>query len=205
MSRPSPSVLADSILAVDAGATRLMKQAVLIAAAVLFITAAGHIRIPMWPVPVTMQTFAVLVVGATYGPALAGMSLGAYLSLGSLGAAVFTGNGVAQGGLAYMVGPTGGYLIGFATAAIVVGWLARQGWDRSVARLGAALLVGNMIIYLFGLPWMAWLFAEEKGMAWVVQWGLTNFLVGDLIKLAFAVALLSLLRNLTSGRYPSGN
>lgn len=195
MTASRSSVLADTFLRTESSAARLARQAMLVVAAVLMITAAAHVRLPMWPVPVTMQTFAVLLVGAAYGPALAGASLAAYLGLGALGIAVFTGNGVAQGGLAYMAGPTGGYLAGFLVASVVVGWLARRGFDRSVARMALALLAGNAIIYLFGLPWMAALFAEDKGMAWVMQWGLVNFLPGDLLKLALAAALMPLLRN----------
>lgn len=195
MANPRTSVLADTFIASDGGAMRLAKQAVLVMMATFLITASAHVRIPMWPVPVTMQTFAVLLVGVAYGPALAGTSLLAYLGLGAAGIAVFTGNGAAQGGLAYMTGPTGGYLAGFLIAAVVVGWLARKGWDRSFMRMAAAFLAGNAIIYLFGLSWMAALFAEEKGMTWVVQWGMANFLPGDLLKVALAAAIVPLISN----------
>lgn len=188
-------VLADAFLDNSTGAGRLARQALIVAAAVVLITAAAHVRIPMWPVPVTMQTFAILTVGAVCGPALAAASLGMYLFLGALGVAVFTGNGEAQAGLAYMVGPTGGYLVGFLLAAVAIGWLARRGFDRTMPRLALALLAGNAIIYLFGLSWMAYLFADTKGMGWVMQWGLLNFIPGDLIKLALAAAVVPLVRN----------
>jgi biotin transport system substrate-specific component len=165
------------------------KQALLVLAGVAALTIAAKIRVPMWPVPITMQTFAVLVIGAAYGMRLGFATLAAYLALGALGLAVFTGE---SAGLSYMMGPTGGYLVGFAVAAGVMGWLAARGWDRSVAGMAGALLIGNAVIYAFGLPWMAHLFAAEKGMAWVLQWGMTNFLLGDALKLMLAAVVLPL-------------
>jgi biotin transport system substrate-specific component len=171
------------------GTSLRVKQALLILLGVAALTIAAKIRVPMWPVPITMQTFAVLVIGAAYGMRLGLATLLAYLALGAAGLAVFTGEGA---GLAYMMGPTGGYLVGFAVAAGVMGWLAARGWDRTVGRMGGALLIGNAVIYAFGLPWMAWLFAAERGMAWVLEWGMTNFLLGDALKLALAALVLPL-------------
>ena len=168
------------------GASLRVKQAVLVILGVAALTLAANIRVPMWPVPITMQTFAVLTVGAAYGARLGLVTLLAYLALGAAGVSVFTGEGA---GLAYMTGPTGGYLAGFAVAAGVMGWLAQRGWDRSVLSMVAALLIGNAIIYAFGMPWMAYLFLAEKGAAWVMQWGMTNFLLGDALKLALAALL----------------
>lgn len=148
---------------------------------------ASNIRIPFWPVPVTMQTFAVLMLGATYGARLGGLTILAWLALGAAGVAVFSGD---QAGLAYLAGPTGGYLLGFLAAGVVMGALARRGWDRTLPRMVGALLIGNAVVYAFGLPWMTWLFAAEKGMAWVMQYGLINFLVGDLLKLVLAAMVL---------------
>lgn len=175
-------VLADAVIAPG-----LLRDLALAGLGVMLLVAASGIRIPFWPVPVTMQTFAVLVLGAAYGPRLAGMTLLAYLGLGAAGVTVFAGG---SSGLAYMAGPTGGYLAGFLAASIAMGWLARRGWDRSVTRMAAALLAGNVIVYVFGLPWMAWLFAADRGMAWVIQYGMLNFLLGDALKLALAALLL---------------
>ncbi|MBM1222363.1 biotin transporter BioY [Ponticoccus sp. SC2-23] len=179
-------VLIDTFGARD-GARHLIKQAALVALGVLAIAIAAQIRVPMWPVPVTMQTFAVLTVGAAFGARLGLVTLLAYLALGAMGAAVFTGEGA---GLAYMMGPTGGYLLGFAVAAWAVGALARRGWSQSVTGMIGALLIGNAIIYAFGLPWMAYLFLAERGAEWVLQWGMTNFLLGDAIKLMLAALLI---------------
>jgi biotin transport system substrate-specific component len=171
------------------GMSLRVKQALLILAGVAALTIAAKIRVPMWPVPITMQTFAVLVIGAAYGMRLGVATLLAYLAVGAAGLAVFTGE---SAGLAYMMGPTGGYLVGFVAAAGVMGWLAAHGWDRTVAGMGFALLIGNAVIYAFGLPWMAWLFWAERGTAWVLQWGMTNFLLGDALKLALAALVLPL-------------
>jgi biotin transport system substrate-specific component len=181
-------VLSEALWPVD-GLNLRVKQVLLVLAGVALLTVAAKIRVPMWPVPVTMQTFAVLVIGAAYGPRLGVATLLAYLALGAAGLAVFTGQGA---GLAYMMGPTGGYLVGFAVAAGVMGWLASRGWDRSVEGMAGALLIGNAVIYAFGLPWMAYLFAAERGMAWVMQWGMTSFLLGDALKLALAALVLPL-------------
>lgn len=168
------------------GAALRLKQVALVVLGVAFMYAAAKTRVPMWPVPITMQTFAVLTIGAVYGMRLGLVTLLAYLGLGALGVAVFTGEGT---GVAYMAGPTGGYLVGFAVAAALVGWLAQRGWSQSVTGMIGALLLGNIVIYAFGLPWMFHLFAETKGTAWVMQWGMINFLPGDLLKLALAALL----------------
>jgi biotin transport system substrate-specific component len=181
-------VLAEAIGPANGTALRV-KQALMVVAGIALLTLAAKIRVPMWPVPATMQTFAVLTIGAAYGMRLGLATLLGYLLIGALGFNVFTSSSAESYGLTYMMGATGGYLVGFAVAAGVMGWLARQGWDRSVLRMAGALLIGNAIIYAFGLPWMAHLFAAEKGMAWVMQWGIANFLIGDALKLALAALL----------------
>lgn len=166
-----------------AGAGLRAKQAALVVAGIVALVLASNIRVPMWPVPVTMQTFAVLTIGAAYGMRLGLVTLLGWLVLGALGVAVFSGE---SAGLAYFAGPTGGYLVGFAVAAGVMGALARRGWDKSVTGMAGAMLVGTGVYYAFGLSWMAWLFLADKGAAWVVQYGMTNFLIGDALKLVLA-------------------
>jgi biotin transport system substrate-specific component len=172
-----------------------IRAALLVALGVLAISIAAKIRVPMWPVPVTMQTFAVLTVGAVVGARLAGLTLLAYLALGLAGVAVFTGE---SAGLAYMAGPTAGYLLGFLAGAVLVGFLAERGWSRSVPGMLGALVLGNVVIYAFGVPWMAWLFAAERGWDFVWQWGMTNFLVGDALKLALAALVVPAFWKLTA-------
>ncbi len=165
------------------------KSVALVAFGIAALVVMSKIRVPMWPVPVTMQTFAVLVLGAAYGLRLGLLTVLGYLALGAAGFAVFAGE---SAGLAYMAGPTGGYLMGFVAAMALMGALARRGWDRRPLSMAAALLAGNAAIYGCGLAWMAWLFAADKGMGWVLQYGMLNFLPGDALKLALAAMVMPL-------------
>ena len=151
-------------------------MAVLVGIALL--TASAHIKIPFYPVPLTMQTLIVLGIGMTYGVRLGGATLLGYLSAGLIGLPVFAGGA----GMAYMMGPTGGYLAGFFAAAVVLGALAERGWTRSWATAAAAMLMGNVIIYLIGVGWLSSLIGWEKA----VQFGLLPFLYGDALKLIIA-------------------
>jgi len=184
-SSSSTSVLADQVWQADKSAL-WVKRMVLVALGIAALAIASKIRVPMWPVPATMQTFAVLSIGAAYGMRLGLVTLLGYLALGVLGVSVFAGSGT---GFAVLAGPTGGYLIGFAVAAGVMGALARRGWDKSFGKMMLAMLIGNAVIYAFGLPWMAFQFLEAKGAAWVLQWGMTNFLLFDALKLLLAAML----------------
>ena len=149
---------------------------------------AAQIAIPMWPVPITGQTFAVLLVGAVLGASRAAVSMIAYFSMGAIGLPVFTG---AVAGVSF--GTTFGYQVGFIAAAAVVGWLAQLNWQRKVSGVLASFLIGNGVIYLFGLPWLAFALAN-LGMASnassVLAAGLIPFLLGDAIKMALAAAVL---------------
>lgn len=165
------------------GTAKIAKDVALVVAGIALMTLAAKIRVPMWPVPITMQTFGVLTIGAVLGLRLGLFAMFGYLALGALGFAVFTGE---NAGLAYMAGPTGGYLVGFVAAAAIMGYLARRGWDRSVGSMAAAMLIGNATIYVFGLAGMAMIFLADKGAAWVLQYGFTNFMVGDALKLVLA-------------------
>jgi biotin transport system substrate-specific component len=149
----------------------------------------AKIEVPFYPVPMTMQTFAVLVIGMAYGWRLGGATLLLYLAEGAAGLLVFAGTPEHGVGLAYMVGPTGGYLVGFLVAAVAVGWLAERGWDRSVPRTLAAMLAGMVIIYLFGLAWLGTVIGWDKP---VLAFGLTPFLPAEAFKIALAVVVLPL-------------
>lgn len=182
------------------GAARLARQAMFVAAGVAALTLAAKAQVPVWPspVPVTLGTFAVLGLGAAYGPRLGLATILAYMGLGALGADVFAGSSSGATGLAYMTGSTGGYLVGYVLAMMALGALARQGWDRSVGRMALAMLVGNALIYVPGLLWLHGLVAGglfdpatyESAWAQTLAWGLTPYLVGDAIKLALAALLL---------------
>ena len=166
------------------GARGVALRAALVALGVLVLALSAKIAVPMWPVPITMGTFAVLTLGAAYGPGLGLATILAYLGMGALGADVFQGSGGEVTGLAYMVGGTGGYLAGYALAAVALGLAARHGWDRSVPRLALAMLIGNVLIYLPGLLWLGQIYGWDQP---ILAWGLWPFLIGDALKLALAV------------------
>lgn len=170
-------------------AARWLRAAILVALGVAAMAIAAKIRIPFWPVPITMQTFVVLVVGASYGAGLGAVTILAYLAVGALGFDIFTSSSAEANGISYMMGGTGGYLVGFVLAAFVLGKLAEAGWDRSVPKMALAMLIGNAIIYIPGVLWLGYLYAD-KGWDWVMKWGLTNFLAADAMKLALAALLL---------------
>lgn len=175
-------VLSETLLPA-AGARLWLKRAALVALGVAALTVAANIRVPFWPVPITMQTFVVLGLGAAYGLRLGVATVLGYLLLGALGFGVFTGEGA---GLAYMAGSTGGYLVGFLMAAAFLGWAARQGWDRSVPMMALAMLGGSALIYAPGVLWLGVLFGFDQP---ILAWGLYPFLLGDALKLALAALL----------------
>ena len=168
------------------GTAQLLKQAVLVVAGILILAICAKIKIPMWPVPVTMGTFAVLTIGAAYGPRLGLTTILGYLIIGALGFDVFAGSSAEKFGLTYMMGGTGGYLVGYVLATLALGALARKGWDQSVVKMGAAMFVGNVLIYIPGLIWLGMLYGWDQP---ILQWGLTPFLIGDGLKLALAALL----------------
>lgn len=161
-------------------------QIALVAMGVLLLAVCAKISVPMWPVPITMGTFAVLGLGAIYGPRLGLATIAAYLITGTLGFNVFTGSTAQEYGLSYMAGGTGGYLLGYVFATIVMGLLARQGWDRSPLKMAGAMLLGNIAIYVPGLLWLGILYGWEKP---ILAWGLYPFIIGDLLKLSVAAIL----------------
>jgi biotin transport system substrate-specific component len=163
--------------------------ALIIGGAVLTAVAA-QIAIPMWPVPITGQTFAVLLVGAVLGASRGALSMITYFSLGAAGLPVFTG---AAAGITF--GTTFGYLVGFIAAAALVGWLSQLHWHKKISGVVASFTIGNAVIYLFGLPWLAFALANlnlASDITAVLTAGLMPFLVGDAIKIALAAAALPL-------------
>ena len=178
---PTVPVLGDALWPAN-GPAMWARRAVLLVLGVLVLTLAAKVQLPVpgSPVPVTLGTLGILAIGVAYGPALGLATVLAYLLLGASGVAVFAGE---KAGLIYMMGGTGGYLVGYALAALTLGALARRGWDRSVVWMALALLLGNIVIYLPGLIWLRG-FAES--WAQTLAWGLTPFLIGDGLKLALA-------------------
>ena len=153
---------------------------ILIAVAVAALAISAQIKIPFYPVPVTMQTLVVLLVGMSYGLRLGAASLASYLVLGAMGAPVFASGA----GLAYMVGPTGGYLAGFFVSAVIMGMLAERGWSQKVFLVAGAMIIGHATIYLMGAGWLSTFIGLEKA----ITAGVLPFLYGDLLKLVIAAA-----------------
>jgi biotin transport system substrate-specific component len=173
-----------SVLWPASGQSRLLRALALVVLGSLLLTASAKIMVPFWPVQMSMQTFAVLIIGAAYGSRLAFATVAAYLAQGAAGLPVF-GLG---GGLAYFAGPTGGYLVGFLVAATLVGWLAERGFGRHVVTALVAFLAGDAVIFLFGVGWLAVLIGPGPAIAG----GLVPFLPAEVLKIALAVALLPL-------------
>ena len=169
-----------------------LKRAALLGFGIAFLVIAAKIRVPLWPspVPITMGTFAVMTLGAAYGPRLGLATILGYLLIGALGFDVFANSSATANGLNYMLGGTGGYLLGFVLATLAMGLAARRGWDRSIGRMALAMLVGNALIYVPGLLWLGHLYGWQKP---ILAWGLTPFLFGDALKLALAALALPLL------------
>jgi biotin transport system substrate-specific component len=152
----------------------------------LLLTASAKAQFPMWPVPMTMQSFVVLVLGMAYGTRLAAATVALYLMQGALGLPVFAGTPEKGIGIAYMAGPTGGYLAGFLVAAAAMGWLAERGWDRTLVWSVAAMTVGTVLLFACGVSWLAVLIGWETAVAA----GLMPFLIGSVLKLALAALIL---------------
>ncbi|MCX6022297.1 MAG: biotin transporter BioY [Chloroflexi bacterium] len=173
------------------------RDALLVVGFSLFIALSARVSIPLpfTPVPITLQTLAVLLTGATLGWRLGALSLGLYLVVGSLGAPFFAGG---QGGAFWLLS-SGGYLLSYIPASALVGMLAQRGWDRG-PRVVAAMALGNVVIYAIGLPWLALFIAASPELQAVIPGGdvvtktltagLLPFLIGDAVKLALASAVL---------------
>lgn len=150
----------------------------------------AQVAFPMWPVPITGQTLAVLLVGSVLGATRGALSMILYISLGAAGLPVFSG---AASGLTF--GPTFGYLAGFVAAAALSGYFAQLGWHRKVTGVLGSFVMANLVIYAFGLTWLSFAlgsfgFANDIGT--VLAAGLLPFLIGDAIKIALAVVSLPL-------------
>lgn len=165
--------------------TGIGREIALILGGSLFIALAAqlHVVLPFSPVPITGQTFAVLLLGALYGRKRGPATVLTYLALGVMGLPVFAGGTF---GIARLIGPTGGYLVGFLIAAYVVGVLSERGWDRKPWSTAASMIIGNGVIYGFGVLWLS----RFVGWPAVLSTGLLPFLVGDALKIALAAVLL---------------
>lgn len=184
-------------IAVDGNSDRalvarpMLLKIALVTAGVGVMTAGAWVSVPFYPVPMTMQTLAVLLVGGLMGPKLGAASVAGYLALGLTGAPVFH-NGL--GGPAVVAGPTGGYLVGFLPAVVLMGLFARRvrvrasgrnGLLRGLAPLAFGAVLAEVAIYALGVPWLALFVELDLGQA--IAAGVVPFILGDLLKMLVAI------------------
>jgi len=169
----------------DRPVPRLVWQVLFAVVGTAILAISAKTKVMLGPVDLSLQTLAVFLIGAAFGARLAAATVVLYLVEGMLGLPVFQGTPEKGIGLAYMMGPTAGYLAGFLVAAVVVGWAADRGLDRRIPTFAAAVLLAEVAILGLGFAWLSTLIGMEK--AW--QFGVAPFIVADLIKVALAALL----------------
>ena len=169
---------------------KLVTDIALVASGAALVSLAAQLAVPMFPVPITAQTLAVLLVGASLGALRGVISLTLYALIGIVGLPVFSD---ASSGLAVVGGPTGGYIVGFILSAGLTGWLAQRQWDRQILKALAAFAAGTIATFAVGLPWLAvWLGANgfDNDLNSVLQSGFYPFIIGGVIKAALAAGII---------------
>jgi biotin transport system substrate-specific component len=179
---PRRLVLADRVLP-----RHLVVDITLVVLGAALVGGFAQLYVPLWPVPVTGQTLAVLLVGATLGAVRGAIAMVVYALVGIVGVPWFS---EASSGWNVIAGPTGGYIIGFIVSAFFVGWLSERQWDRKVLKAIATFLGGSAVVFAFGLPWLA--FALNLNLDQTLQGGLYPFILGGAIKALIAAGLLPL-------------
>ncbi len=162
----------------------LLLDAVLVVVFSAFVALTAQVSLPLLPVPLTLQTLGVLFTGAVLGSKRGTLALLLYVAEGAIGLPVFAGG---LSGIGVLIGPTGGYLVGFIVAAGIVGLLAERGWDRRLIWAALAMVVGNLVIYAFGVAWLTVIVGDLRTA--LVQ-GMLIFIIGDLIKIVVAALAL---------------
>lgn len=167
--------------------SNLLTDALLVLAGTGLVAAAAQIsvKLPFTPVPITGQTFAVVLVGASLGLVRGTSSLMLYLLLGMAGAPIYAHH---DSGWSVITSASGGYIVGFVIAAAVSGFLAERGWDRRLSSSIGAMLTGNVIVYLVGVPWLA--VVLDTNLEKTLEYGLYPFVPGDIFKLYLAAGIL---------------
>ena len=177
------------------GLSHFARSIFLIVVGTALLALSAKVNVPLPYVPMTMQTLVVLMIGTAYGWRLGAATVLAYLAEGALGLPVFAGP---VGGLAPLLGPTAGFLAGFVIAALMIGWLAERGWDRSVSTLFAAMLFGHVVILAMGFGWLAFGLGLGVEKAWLV--GVVPFLAGSLVKSTLGAVLMPALHRFADQR-----
>lgn len=178
------ATLVDRVLATE-GPSRLWRDGALVLAGSLLLALSAKAQVPLY-VPITLQSLVVLVLAASFGARLAALTIGLYLLQGAAGLPVFAGTPEKGIGLAYMMGPTGGFLVGFLLAGLLVGWLAERGMTRNVPRAILTMALGHAVLFACGILWLSRLIGFEAAFAV----GFAPFYAATAIKTALAAALL---------------
>ncbi len=194
----APSPLVGRLMPAE-GASRILVTIFLAVAGSLLIWASAKVKVPFYPVPVTMQVFVIMGLAAAYGFRLGLATILLYMAEGAAGLPVFTDTPEKGIGLAYMAGGTGGYLVGFVIAAAIVGWFAERGFDRNPFKLFAVMFAGSAVIFALGVVWLGILFGWDKP---ILEWGFYPFILPDLTKMALASCLIPAVRQLCSRGEP---
>lgn len=187
----------------DNANTRLLRAVALAVLGTMLLTVAAKVKVPFFPVPMTLQTLAVLLIGAAYGSRLGAATVVLYILEGMAGLPVFTNTPPLVAGPAYMLTPTGGFLIGFVFAAYIVGFFAERGYDRSIAKLAGVMLLAEVVLFACGFAWFANFALLASGAfgigaekAWA--YGVQPFLAGEFVKVALAATIMPTLWSLLS-------
>jgi biotin transport system substrate-specific component len=163
-----------------------LRAIVLMVVGTALLTISAKVQVPLPYVPMTLQTLVVLIIGASYGWRLGGATVALYLAEGAMGMPVFANTPPMVAGIGYLMGPTGGFLFGFVAAALVMGFMAERGWDRSLLRVIVMMSIGHALIFVFGLAQLSLVMPFAK--AWTV--GAAPFIAATVVKTALAVALM---------------
>jgi len=193
-SLPAPSTLVGLLWpSRDDARFAALRAIVLMAVGSGLLTLSAKVQVPLPYVPMTLQTLVVLIIGASYGWRLGGATVALYLAEGAFGLPVFANTPPQVAGIGYFMGPTGGFLFGFLAAAVVMGFMAERGWDRSLLRVAAMMAIGHAVIFVFGLTQLSVVMPFAK--AWTV--GAAPFIAATLVKTALAAALMQAAWSLT--------
>lgn len=189
MTTATPALLRPTLI--DRVVTRTwLSDIALVVAGTALVAVLAQVAIPLWPVPVTGQTLAVLLVGASLGAARGAASLSLYALLGAVGLPIYSDS---SSGWSVLLGPTGGYIIGFIVSAAVVGWAAERSWDRGWYKPIITFIGGSLVVFAIGLPWLAVSLGQlglPNDLQSVLVAGFYPFIIGGLIKAGIAAALL---------------
>jgi biotin transport system substrate-specific component len=174
----------------------ILRAVILVAGAVALLTLSAKIKVPFYPVPMTLQTLTIGVIAAALGSRLSVLAVATYVACGIAGLPVFTNTPPSLPGLAYVMGPTGGYLVGFLVAAALVGSLCERGWARSFGTLWLAMLAGDLTILGLGVSWLSWggmllTSSPSIGLSKAMTLGFYPFILSALLKELLGAAIIT--------------